>query len=297
MIACTTQGRDIRRMALAGIAATVAATFALPAPAKPKAPDPGKEDPTTMTMWGVVRDFRKHHQPGGHPDFGKNPAAGDTHSMGNVADTLDADGRPVFTGAGRVVASQWTDSAGRAIHPSLYDASKGDVAGVWGAADDGAIQSANSFRQWFRDVPGMNTSGVMGIDFEYDDSISAWVYDEDKLPSNKAVIGGGGNSNYEYSYALDAKLIYHAGDGDYIEISGMDDCWVFIDGKLVADLGGVNNLQEQVIHLDRLGLADAQSYDLKIFLTERIKQRERMRIVIGAEFYNGDLPSTMGMYD
>ncbi|MFG0275440.1 MAG: fibro-slime domain-containing protein [Phycisphaerales bacterium] len=297
MCATRKQGRDIRRNACAAFAVCAAGLSVSIADAKPKDPVDGVSNPTTTTVWGVFRDFRKHHQPGGHPDFGKNPAAGDAHSMGNVADTLDADGCPVFTGAGSVVATSWTDNAGRQIHPSLFDAAQGDVAGSWGAADNGAIASVNSFRQWFRDVPGMNTSAPFGLQFEYDEGAGAWVFDESKVKTNQAIIGGGSNSNFEYSFALNLTVRHHAGDGDYIELSGMDDMWVFVDGKLVADLGGVNHAETMFVPLDRLGLVDGQKYDVKIFMTERIKQRQHLRVVLAADFFGGALPTTMGMYD
>jgi fibro-slime domain-containing protein len=285
-------------MATGALAVCAAGLTISIAEAKPKAPQAGAADSTTTTVWGVFRDFRKHHQPGGHSDFGKNPNAGDAHSMGNVADTLDADGLPVFTGVGQVVASQWRDSGGRPIHPSLYDAALGDSAGSWGGADDGAINSVNSFRQWFRDVPGINASNAFGLEFELDESTGHWVYDEDKhVKTNKAIIGGGSNSNFEYSFALDLDVTYHAGDGDFIEVSGMDDMWVFIDGKLVADLGGVNHSATMFVPLDRLGLTDGEQYEVKIFMTERIKQRQYLKIVLAADFFGGKLPSTMAMYD
>ena len=70
-----------------------------------------------------------------------------------------------------------------------------------------------------------------------------------------------------------------------VEIGGLDDCWVFINGQLVVDLGGVNHSESQYVPLDRLGLTDGEVYDIKIFMTERIKQREDVRIAMNFDFW------------
>ena len=63
--------------------------------------DAGSVDlPETLTLTGTVRDFRERYTEGGHIDFEKKPDNGYGHYMGNVADQLDDDRKPSFSGSG-----------------------------------------------------------------------------------------------------------------------------------------------------------------------------------------------------
>ena len=295
-------GLDTRRMMAA--AATVASVLTLGVTAADAAPKSGagSSDPSApysdamKTITGVLRDFRAMNTANGHPDFGGVPSAGAGHSVGNVGEFLDTGGDPVYVGGGMMLATEFRDSEGRAIHPSLFNASLGDTAGTFGAPSDGGVTSGSTFNDWYNDVPGMNTSGPFQIDFHWDSGSDSWVYDE-TLASNQAVIGGGGNSNFEYSYELNLQFVYNLNAGQFLEIGGMDDCFVFVNGQLVVDLGGVNHAERQYVPMDRLGLTDGQVYEMKILMTERIKQREDVRIAMNFEFWDGELPTTMAMFD
>ena len=52
--------------------------------------------------------------------------------------------------------AQYEYASGLPICWTLYDSDLGDTEGAAGSADDGAITSAATFDQWFRDVPGVN---------------------------------------------------------------------------------------------------------------------------------------------
>ncbi len=68
----------------------------------------------SVSLHGVVRDFNANH-----PDFELASLGGDALITGSVAVDLDFDGKPVYTGDGRVVATDALDSEGRPIPPHL----------------------------------------------------------------------------------------------------------------------------------------------------------------------------------
>ena len=93
--------RSFSHLASAGIALMVLA----PANAAPfQSPD---DAPDEIRLGGIVRDFRARTMPGGHPDFERKSDHGFGHYAGNIGLRLGDDGKPVFTGNGYKVSSQW----------------------------------------------------------------------------------------------------------------------------------------------------------------------------------------------
>ncbi|HSQ42419.1 MAG TPA: fibro-slime domain-containing protein, partial [Fibrobacteraceae bacterium] len=76
-----------------------------------------------------------------------------------------------------------------------------------------------------------------------------------------------GYHNYSFSMHVNATFTYIK--GQYFQFRGDDDVWVFINNKLVVDLGGVHNPATGTVDLDTLGLAQGEAYDFHIFYAER----------------------------
>jgi fibro-slime domain-containing protein len=57
--------------------------------------------------------------------------------------------------------------------------------------------------------------------------------------------------------------------GQYFEFRGDDDVWVFINNRLVVDIGGIHDKVEGAVDLDTLNLKEGREYPFHIFYAER----------------------------
>jgi fibro-slime domain-containing protein len=268
------------------------------------------EAPATLTIVGTVRDFRERSVTGGHPDFERAPTAGFGCYYEMVADTLDADGKPAHRSGGKKVSSHARNGAGQNILTRPYIAARsGDVAASTASTVGGAMTSAESFGQWYRDVPGTNMSAPLPITLVRNTS-GVYVFDDKSdpvftsrggfFPINGELFGNsaGGTKNFHFTYELRTNFTYEEGAGQTFKFTGDDDVWVFIDGKLVIDLGGVHGAVSQNIELDRLEwLADGQVYSLDFFFAERHRTQSNCRIETNMALRNVEVPETSAMHD
>ena len=76
-----------------------------------------------------------------------------------------------------------------------------------------------------------------------------------------------GYHNYGFAMKIQAEFVYIK--GQYFEFNGDDDVWVFIDNKLVVDIGGQHKKIKKSVNLDDLGLTPGETYPFHIFYAER----------------------------
>jgi fibro-slime domain-containing protein len=274
-----------------------------------RADDVTDDPPETIELTGVVRDFVEQSVEGGHPDFERRPDHGFGHYVGNVSPLLGDDGKPVFLGGGHKVKRQWRDAEGRAICYLLYNKDLGDQAGELGAVDDGGINSIRSFSLWYRDLPGINISAPLTITL-HRQADGTYVFD-DKLEDTYAARGGFfplddklfGNSggwpdhNFHFTYELHGDFAYDADAGQFFKFIGDDDIWVFIDGRMVIDLGGVHPAREQYVDVNRLGMTHGETYRLDFFFAERHRTEANFRITTNLPLVTVGLPTVSVMHD
>lgn len=74
---------------------------------------------------------------------------------------------------------------------------------------------------------------------------------------------------HNYSYAMSVSASFKYVKGQYFEFRGDDDVWVFINNRLVVDIGGIHEKVEGAVDLDTLNLKEGREYPFHIFYAER----------------------------
>ena len=99
-------------------------------------------------------------------------------------------------------------------------------------------------------------------DFEYLDA-------EKTIPNPyfDNISGRGKKHNYGFTMKIQATFEYIP--GQYFEFNGDDDVWVFINNRLVVDIGGQHTKVFGAVNLDTLGLQEGVNYPFHIFYAER----------------------------
>jgi fibro-slime domain-containing protein len=269
----------------------------------------------TVHMNGVARDFRARNAAGGHPDFELAPAAGLGHYVGMVQDQLDSDGKPVMASTGYRVSAEWRDSGSRMIsRPRSYiNSVVGDVMGACSGVQGGCSTTAANFAQWYRDIPGVNMSALVPLDLTRTTGTNVYVFDDQTdthyqgmgffCVNGRLFDGGnggaqGGNRNYDFTYTIDANFTFHPNQGQYFAFSGNDDIWVFVDGKLVVDLGGMHANLLQRIDMDRLNwLVDGHDFNLKMFYAQRNRPTANLHVETSISLRTVDSPPVTDQFD
>ena len=175
-----------------------------------------------------------------HPDF----EAFLSSDPGIVETTLGADGKPVY--------------AGQAGNPTTTG-------------------QAN-FDQWYRDTPGVNLSDSLSLTLDDPDENGVYTYTNGSFfPIDGALLGNEGRShNYHFTFELASEFTYQG--GETFSFTGDDDLWVFINGELAIDLGGVHSAQSASVNLDTLGLTVGETYSFNLFFAERHTSASTFRI-------------------
>ncbi|WP_407457838.1 fibro-slime domain-containing protein [Fibrobacter sp.] len=119
-----------------------------------------------------------------------------------------------------------------------------------------------------------NQGGMFLLDdFQYLDSAQ-------KVPNPyyDQLRGGSDNRNHNFGFTMKIQATFEYVPGQYFDFLGDDDVWVFINNKLVVDIGGQHAQVAGAVDLDTLGLIPDSTYNFHIFYAERHTSSSNFRM-------------------
>lgn len=90
--------------------------------------------------------------------------------------------------------------------------------------------------------------------------------------------GGSDNRRHNFGFTMKIQATFEYVPGQYFDFLGDDDVWVFINNRLVVDIGGQHAQVAGAVDLDTLGLTVGETYPFHIFYAERHTSSSNFRM-------------------
>jgi fibro-slime domain-containing protein len=159
-------------------------------------------------------------------------------------------------------------------------------------AANGMVKNKQTFDEWYRDVPGTNQS--IDVTRTLMTTASGFQYaDSSFFPIDGQGFGNEGNM-HNYHFTTEIHTLFTYKPDQVFTFKGDDDLWIFVNGKLALDLGGLHKELTGTIDFDakaaELGIQVGQTYSMDIFHAERHTTESRFTITTNIEcFVNVDV--------